>query len=191
MMNPKLVFGLFLVLAIAQLALPLGQIWKYEDVLRTGQLYKIRTAAVDPYDALRGKYVALNYADTEAVLGNGYKIDNHSPAYVSLRRDENGFAQFVELTATPPPAGDYLRVECVECQFSSGKALFVLPFDKFFMEENKAPQAEQAYRRSSNQRGRIDSRTYVRVRVKGGRGVIEDLYVEDRPIREFIETTPK
>jgi uncharacterized membrane-anchored protein len=191
MMNPKWVFGLFLVLAIAQLALPLGQIWKYEDVLRTGQLYKFRTAPVDPYDALRGKYVALNYADTEAVLRNGYQIDNHSPAYLSLRRDENGFAQFVELAATPPQAGDYLRVECVEYQFSSGKARFVLPFDKFFMEENKAPQAEQAYRRYGNQRGQKDSRTYVMVRVKGGRGVIENLYVEDQPIREFIKTRTK
>jgi hypothetical protein len=59
------------------------------------------------------------------------------------------------------------------------------------MEENMASQAEQAYRRYANQRNRIDSRTYVMVRVKGGRGVIEDLYVEDRPIREFIETRPK
>jgi uncharacterized membrane-anchored protein len=186
MMNPKLVFGLFLVLAIAQLALPLGQIWKYEDVLRNGRLYKFRTAPVDPYDALRGKYVALNYADTEAVLRSGDSINPHGgPAYVSLRRDDNGFAQFVELTAAPPLAGDYLRVEC---QYSDrNKMRFVLPFDKFFMEENKAPQAEQAYRRYGNQRGRIDSRTYVVARVKDGRSVIEDLYVDDQPIREFIK----
>jgi uncharacterized membrane-anchored protein len=190
MMNPKLIFGLFLVLAIAQLALPLGQIWRYEDVLRTGQPYKFRTAPVDPYDALRGKYVALNYADTEAVLRAGDPINPHGGyAYVSLRRDENGFAQFVELAAAPPPTGDYLRVECQ--YMDRNKMRFVLPFDKFFMEENKAPQAERAYWRYGNQRGRIDSRAYVLVRVKGGRGVIEDLYVEDQPIREFIKTRPK
>jgi uncharacterized membrane-anchored protein len=188
MTNPKLVFGLFLALAIVQLAMPLGQIWKYEDVLRNGELYRFRTAPVDPYDAFRGKYVALNYADTEAVLRNGDQIHAGSHAYVSLSKDENGFAHFVELSAAPPK-GDYLRVEYQYIHDS--KASFRLPFDKFFMEESKAPQAEQAYWRYSNRRGQKDITAYVLVRVKGGRGVIEDLYVKDQPIREFIRTMPK
>jgi uncharacterized membrane-anchored protein len=188
-MNPKLAFGLFLALAIAQLAMPLGQIWKYEDILQTGRLYKFRTAPVDPYDAFRGKYVALNYADTVATLHKGDRISSHAPAYVTLRQDENGFAQFDHLAAVPPPSGDYLRVEC---QYSfETKARFRLPFDKFFMEESRAPQAERAYRLYGARRSQASGPTYVQVRVKHGRGVIENLYIENRPIREFIKTMPK
>jgi len=188
-MNPKLIFGLFLTLAIAQLATPLGQIWKYENILQAGRLYKFRTAPVDPYDAFRGRYVALNYADTVAKLHAGDKIASRSPAYVTLHQDENGFAQFDELSADPPQSGDYLRVEC---QYSfENKVRFRLPYDKFFMEENKAPQADRAYWIHGNRRGQTGNRAYVLVRIKGGRGVIEDLYIEDRPIREFIKTMPK
>jgi uncharacterized membrane-anchored protein len=189
MLNPKLAFGLFLSLAIAQLATPLGQIWKYEDVLQTGRLYKFRTAPVDPYDAFRGKYVALNYANTEAMLHKGDTINSYSPAYVTLHQDENGFAKFDELSEYAPPSGDYLRVECHGSY--NNKAGFRLPFDTFFMEESQAPRAETAYRLHGNQRGQATNRAYVLVRVKGGRGVIEDLYIEDKPIREFLKTMPK
>ena len=184
-MKPKLVFGLFLALALTQLAMPLGQIWKYEDVLKTGRLYKFRTAPVDPYDAFRGKYVALNYAGSETKLREGDKIHYRGPAYVALRQDENGFVQFGELSAEPPPTGDYVRVEY---QY---RDRFRLPFDKFFMEENKAPQAERAYRLYGNRRSQANGRTYVTVRIKGGRGVIEDLYIEDKPIREFVRMMSK
>jgi uncharacterized membrane-anchored protein len=188
-MNPKWVFGLFLILAVIQVAMPLGQIWKYEDVLATGRLYKFRTAPVDPYDAFRGKYVALNYAGTEAMLHEGDHFDRGDPAYVSLRQDENGFAQFVELCAKPPASGDYLRVEYQYIQ--ANKAHFRLLFDRYFMEETKAPQADLAYRRYGNRPGQAKDSAYVLAHVKGGRGVIEDLYIEDQPVREFLKTMPK
>jgi uncharacterized membrane-anchored protein len=184
-MNPKLVFALFIAVAVVQLATPIGQIWKYEDTLRTGRVYKFRTAPVDPYDAFRGKYVALNYAGTVTAIREGDQIRPRGLAYVALSQDENGFALFGELSADPPPSGDYLRVEC---QFSTfdNKAHFRLPFDRFFMEESKAPKAEQAYRRYGNRQGQTIGQAYVMVRVKSGRGVIEDLFVKDQSIREFI-----
>ena len=188
-MNPKWVFGLFLILAVIQVAMPLGQILKYENVLRTGRLYKFHTAPVDPYDAFRGRYVALNYVDTDATLHEGDHLNRGDPAYVSLRQDKNGFAQFVELSVDPPAAGDYLRVEYI--YFQANKAHFALPFDQYFMEETKAPQAERAYRRFSNQLGQATGSAYVLVHVKGGRGVIEDLYIEDQPVREFLKNMPK
>jgi uncharacterized membrane-anchored protein len=187
-MNPKLVLGLFIALALAQLAAPIFQIWKYEDVLDTGQPYKFRTAPVDPYDAFRGKYVALNYAGTVATIRKEERTSPYGSGYVSLRRDDKGFAQFGDLTANPPTSGDYLRVQ----YYSAGShAEFRLPFDRFFMEECKALQAEQAYWCYGNRRGEASVEAYAMVRVKGGRGVIEDLFIKDTPIREFIKTMPK
>lgn len=185
-MNPRLIFVLFLLLSVAQLATPIGQIRKYEDLLRTGHAYKFRTAPVDPYDAFRGKYVALSYANTVTTLRKGDNIGFSGPAYVALSRDESGFALFGELSSDPPPSGDYLRVER---QFAAvdNKAHFRLPFDRFYMEESKAPKAEQAYRRYSNRQGQNGRPAYAVVRVKNGRGVIENLFINDQPIREFIQ----
>jgi hypothetical protein len=49
------------------------------------------------------------------------------------------------------------------------------------MEERKAPKAEQVYRENSRN-------TYALVRVRDGVGVIEDLFVGDKPIRELAAT---
>ncbi len=187
-MNAKLIFGLYVILAVVQLAVPFGQIRKYEDILTTGAVYKLRTAPVDPYDAFRGRYVALNYAGTEAPLRKGERLENRSTAYVALRRDGNGFAQFVELSGEPPLEGDYLRV-----QYFSMNAIgedvpsFRLPYDKFFMEEAQAPQAEAAYRKHVKRSGDKDSGTYVVMRVKAGRGVIEELYIGNKPVRDMLK----
>jgi uncharacterized membrane-anchored protein len=186
-MKPRAIFGLFVAVAVVQLAVPVCQIRKYEDILRTGAVYRFRTAPVDPYDAFRGRYVALNYADTVAMLRRGEKFENRAPAYVTLQKDQAGFVQFGEISRVPPVQGDYLRVEYLYTSNGSvTKAHFRLPFDKFFMEETKAPQAEAAYWKHGNRRNREGDPTYVIVRVKAGRGVIQDLYIKDKPIRDFL-----
>jgi uncharacterized membrane-anchored protein len=186
-MNPRLIFSLFVAVAAVQLAVPVGQIRKYEDILLTGVTYKFRTAPVDPYDAFRGRYVSLNYANTVAPLRQDEKLEMHAPAYVALHKDEDGFAQFGEMAGIPPVEGDYLRVEYLYTNGANEPdAHFRLPFDKFFMEETKAPRAEAAYWKHGNRRDQTVDATYVVVRVKGGRGVIEDLYIKGKPIRDFL-----
>lgn len=188
-MNSKGILGLFLVVAAIQLAVPLGQIWRYEDVLRTGAVYKFRTAPVDPYDAFRGRYLALNYADTVATvtMRPDTNLRSGARAFVSLQQDADGFARFGALTGKPPAEGDYLRVEFL---WGGGapenEAHFRLPFDRFFMEETLAPRAEAAYLEHANRGNLTDTPTYVLVRVKQGRGVIEDLYIRNVPVREFL-----
>lgn len=184
-MSPKVIFGLFVAVAAVQLATPVGQIWKYEDILRTGKPYKFRTAPVDPYDAFRGRYVALNYDGASVPVRKDDALEYRRPAYVSLEQDSNGFAVFGELSSQAPVGRDYVRVEYLYRNWTNtNTAVFRLPFDKFFMEESAAPRAEEAYRRAG--RGSSNTVSYAAVRVKNGRGVIEDLYIQGKPIRKFL-----
>jgi len=186
-MNTKFLFGLYVLLAVVQMAVPLGQIRKHEDILKTGAVYNFRTAPVDPYDAFRGRYVALSYADTVAAVRKGEKLESQAPAYVSLSRGADGFAQFGELSFEPPAGCDYLRVQYLyEDDKANGTGHFRLPYDRFFMEETQAPLAEEVYRKHHGRDGQSDRAAYVGVRVKDGRGVIEDLYIDNKPIREFL-----
>jgi uncharacterized membrane-anchored protein len=179
----KIVFGLFVVLAAVQLAVPVSQIWKHEDILATGRAYKFKTAPVDPYDAFRGRYVALQFAGTAAPVRASDKLE-YQHAYVRLEEGADGFVRFKELSATPPSGMDYLRVQ-IGYGISTNTS-FELPFDRFYMEESAAPKAEAAYF-AANRRGQTNDQTYVVVRVKGGRGVIEDLFVKGKPIRAFLK----
>lgn len=190
-MNSKWTFGLYVILVIVQLAVPVSQIWRYENILQTGHVYKFRTAPIDPYDAFRGRYVFLNFADTVAPIRPGDKIAG-GPVYVELEEGEDGFAQFKQISTEPPANGDYLRAKDPwENRDSQILYHFSMPFDKFFMEENAAPKAEEAYRKFGSRRGEIQEDTYALVRVKGGIGVIEDVYIKNQPIREFIKTMPQ
>lgn len=56
------------------------------------------------------------------------------------------------------------------------------------MEESQAPEAEQAYREHSRRETRD---AYVTVRVLYGMAVIEELYVDGKPIREFLKERAK
>ena len=59
-LNKSLTIGIFVTVAFLQLLIPIQMITSRERILDKGTLYKFRTRPVDPYDAFRGKYVALS-----------------------------------------------------------------------------------------------------------------------------------
>jgi uncharacterized membrane-anchored protein len=63
-------------------------------------------------------------------------------------------------------------------------AYLQLPFDRYYMNESKAPQAESAYWSHSR---RTNQAAYVSVRVLDGFAVLEDLYIDDTPIQDFLK----
>ena len=59
------------------------------------------------------------------------------------------------------------------------------PFDKLWVAEKIAPQAEQAYRENSR-RGKEN--TYVTVRVLNGDAALEQLYIDNQPLADYLRT---
>jgi len=180
----RIIFGLFVVAALAQLAAPSSLLWRYEQTLRTGRAYKFRTAPVDPYDAFRGRFVALAFENTQAPARGGEHLKLRERAYVGIAEGADGFAQFTELSAEPPTEGDYLHVE--PTWRNPTNTHFTVSFNRYYMEETKAPKAERAYR-ERNWRSNTNRNTYALVRVRGGVGVIEDLYIDGKPVSQYLQ----
>ena len=189
--NVKVRFVLFVVFAMATLAAPLSIIWKYENTLRHGTLFKFRTQPVDPYDAFRGRYVTLSFADnwmegtdTDSEKGSGI-------LYVRLKRDAEGFAVPAEVSRKRLSRDDVVTVDAFG--WGGHPWQFNYPFDRYYLPEDIAPMAEQLYR-EANMRGGANSRgesrakadTYVTVRVRNGVGVIEELWLNGVPVREAV-----
>jgi hypothetical protein len=57
-----------------------------------------------------------------------------------------------------------------------------MPFGRFYMDEDLAPEAERAV--WSGPRGQREAS--VSVRVRNGVGVIEDLYIDGTPIHQWL-----
>ena len=184
-MKTRLLLGLFGLALFAQLAVPASMILKRERVLAHGQAFKFRTAPVDPYDAFRGRYVALGFDQRSLAAPPGHDFARGQTVHAVLVEDADGFATFAGLRRDRPDAEPYLTTKI---QYVGGDLVHLrLPFDRFYMDENEAPAAEQAYRQNSV---RSNRNAYVQVRIEKGFGVIEDLYVDDTPIREYLDRNP-
>ncbi len=180
MTKKSVVVGLFAVLAAIQIAAPLYMAWRWEDILQTGVSYKWRTAPVDPYDALRGRYIDLQFMDARGPAAPGENFKYGQTVYASLGADAASFARITAVSAAKPAGGDYVEARAGYYTAATGLWTVLLPFKRFYMREDLAPLAEKAYQRTAGKDA------VVTVRIKGGLGVIEQLYIGDKAIDEYL-----
>jgi uncharacterized membrane-anchored protein len=183
--NKKIILGLFICLAVVQTAVPVWAIVLREITLRSGTVFKFRTAPVDPYDAFRGRYVAIYPEESSAPTG-GVAFNRGDKVYAHIVEGKQGFAEFSQVTFERPGGNAYIiaRVNFVTRADDGAERVYLnLPIDRFYMEEKAAPAAEEAYRRYSSTAQRD---AYVVVRVNKGLAVIEDLYVAGKPIGNLV-----
>ena len=182
------IFGAFILLAIAQIAVSAIRIRKWEDVLRTGTRIRLRTVPVDPYDAFRGRYVALNFEEETVPLALGPELKRGEEVYALFQKDEDGFGRIEKLVKDRPSEGIYLRIKVYHPISSKNQIRLRFPFERFYLEEEIAPAAEKAYESQSKDDKRD---AYVTVRIKNGYGVLEDLFIGDKPIAQFLRDEKK
>lgn len=181
-------FLLALVLVVlAQLLMPVQMIRKWENVLSKGKLYKFQTEPVDPVNPIKGRYVALRFAEDTLRLQKDHGLKYRQDVYLELGLNPRGYAMIRKLH-TKPPAGNiyYLQatVSTIDDWSSNktSKIYFTYPFEEYFMDEFKAPKAERIYLDSAMK----PEFTYALVKVYKGGGVIQDLYINNRPVKELV-----
>ena len=173
---------LLAMVAAAQLAVPAWMILARERTLHRGEIFRFRTAPVDPYDAFRGRYVALAFDNETARVPADLALHRGEEVFVTLERDAHGFAELGSVSRQQPPSMPYLRLPV---NYTQGQeAHFDLPFDRYYMNERLAPEAERAHRQSF-QRGEAQE-SYVEVRIYRGRAVLEELFVAGRPAAKLV-----
>jgi len=173
--------ALFSVLSVFQVAVPVWMIANREMTLRHGRQFRFRAAPVDPYDAFRGRFVALQFEQNSAPVPADEKLTMNQKVYAQLAEGENGFARIVKASAKRP--NDEAYVQCRVNSITDSLVYLEFPFNRYYMDEKLAPAAEAAYREHSRREVRD---VYVIVRVKDGHAVLEELYIEGMPIREFL-----
>lgn len=180
-MNRTVLMGLFIVVAAAQIAVPASMIVRREAVLEQGRLFRFRVQPVDPYDAFRGRYVSLSLAEDSGPVPAGSVWIAGQTVYAQLVEDSQGFAHIGRVTASEPDHPDYIaaKVRYVE----GDRAFLDLFLDRYYTNENLAPEAESAYREHA--RAGVED-AYVAVRVRNGDAVIEGLYVAGERIEDFV-----
>jgi uncharacterized membrane-anchored protein len=174
----------FVAVAAIQLAVPAWVIVRRELALRHGVQFKFRTEPVDPADVFRGRYVQLRLEPDRVTVPDCKRWQYNQRAYAILSADTNGFALVTGLQRTPPSGRHAIKVRVGWPDVNSSQVHFSWPMDRYYMEESKAAAAETAYREHSS---RTNRNCHITVMVRSGTAVIENLFIVDRPVRDYIE----
>jgi uncharacterized membrane-anchored protein len=175
----KLRLIIFLVVALAQIAVPASMIWKRQRTLREGRLWKFRTAPVDPVDAMRGRYLVLRFEAENFVSARS--LPYRGTVYARLKEDADGFAVVDQVDETPTEGDDVVKAESLSYYDRMAHVRF--PFDRLWVTEANAPAAEKAYAEHSR-REKVDA--YATVRVHNDDAGIEELYIAGQPLRDYL-----
>lgn len=170
-------------MVLVQLYVPANMIFKKESVLTEGKEFRFRTRPIDPSDPFRGKYVVLSFQDNAIKVNNAADWYPGEEIYVSLTTNEEGFAKIQSVSKDQPmDTEDYVKSTIEYIMNDSVRDLTVyFPFDRYYMEESKAYNAELAYNEATLDTNQI---SYALVSVKKGDAVIKDVIIDGIPIRE-------
>ena len=188
---------LFGIAVITQLFVIGWMITSHENVLKNGVQYKMKTVPIHPYDPFRGRYVRLRIDDKlEIVSRNAYKVND--PVYAILDVDELGFASVSSIQRETPSHPKFIKTTIKrvsayvknrddknKSKIEVHQVTLDLPFQRFYLEESMAPEAEALY--WDRQRSDVDS--YITVRVLKGKAVLEELFFNGIPVSEFIKSS--
>jgi uncharacterized membrane-anchored protein len=181
-MKTKYIIIAFILTVLAQGFVPAKMVYDSEMTERHGTLFKFRTEPVDPSDPFRGKYVVLNYND-DVFFTKDSAWNRDEKVYIVLKNDKEGFAEISDALHTAPKSGSNYIATTVELY--DGERLHVnLPFNRFYMEEGKAQEAETAYRIHNSQDNA--KATYGLVAVMDGSAVLKDVIIDDIPIKDYV-----
>lgn len=178
----------FAVVALLQLSVPASMIWNREQTLRQGRVWKFRTAPVDPVDAIRGRYIALRF-DAEIIPRKRPPEERSSsaPVYLTLKEDTAGFAQVDQIVVTPTHGNNVVKADSGYWFQDADHVRVRFPFDQYWVTEKDAPAAEKAYVENSR---REKQNAYVTIRVRDGDAAIEELFIDNQPLKEYLRAHP-
>jgi uncharacterized membrane-anchored protein len=191
-MNKPLYFFLaFGLMVLFQLGMPLRTAYRYEVALRKGVAFKFKTEPIDPNDPFRGKYVSLRFSPLEGQLPPkrlkelATSLVPQQTVYATVEPDSNGYARITDIYPAVP-SGDtpYFPVQVNYLSPWDTTSIMVslrYPFERFYLEEHRAPAAEDRYLdalRDSTQD------VYALVRIRAGIAVLEDVVINGVSITE-------
>ena len=188
---------IFIGYAVLVLLIPTWIIGSSENILSNGKLYKFRVQGRDPFDFFRGNYLTVRI-DTRGIATDKKDWKAGQTVYLTIDKDEQGYAYFDEALENPPKKGDYMESRVVRwwdaTEAIGGFGLFggrgrerttvdvEMPnnLTKYFINEEYATDGEyvmQSMRRA----------TTVHVRVLNGSARLQDLYVGPTPMMKYLE----
>jgi len=180
---------IFLTLLSAVQLIFLGDImFDYETLAMKGRIYKFEIAPIDPNDPFRGKYINLSFEADDFPGPYPKNFMEQSTLCLAISEDAEGFAYVSSVSNDVPKKGDYIRINSDQIHKSYGreKGLHIdFPFERFYIEENKASRAEQSLRQRAIE-GEV-LQAYAEIAISQGKAGLIDVKLNDVPLNIWLD----
>ncbi len=176
-------------MCVAQWIVPGKMIYDSENVITEGVEYKFKTAPIDPSDPFRGKYITLNFESNFLTFDDTVEWQAGQEIFVTFTTDSAGFAIPEAISSTQPNTGSFLRttVDYV-ADYDDHKVWIKLPFNRFYLEESKASEAERVYWEAQRDSTQI---AHALVSMGSGQAVLKNVFINDVPIVDIVNNLNK
>ena len=182
-------------------------VWRYERIVRNGTEVRLKCRAYDPYDPLRGRYLAMTVREECTNILFEVKEEHlwrgtDEKAFVKLAKTPDvGLYRVDAIAREPMDDGLWVKPESLRIEYALGysdkredesdaefkarrdkagfKAVMSFP-DQLFVNEKIAPEAEKLLRKKS------DSAVAV-YRAYDGRIVLTDIEIDGKPILSAVK----
>lgn len=180
----------FCVVALIQFFVPAQMILGQEDILNNGKPYKFITQPIDPNDPFRGKYITLRY-EINSVQTLDTTWQRGADVFVYIK-DSLGYAKLDTISKYKLERKTDYVIAKADYLYRKSKwnnnpthLNFDLPFNRFYMNENKSKPAEDAVRIRRNDT--VIKNVYGLVYIKDGSSVLKDVFINDMSIQDYVD----
>lgn len=176
--------AIFAVAVLAQWLVPLVGVWQHERVIARGVAVRIPCASPDPYDPLRGRYLAVSPAETKAPAPGGMPDRAAVPVWATLVLGNDGLARIGSLALERVSGPTVIMLVARPSGTSNGVRTVILewPLDRFYLNERLAADADTLFA----ERLAAGKLPVAEIRLLDGRAVLTDLLLDGTPVRELV-----
>ena len=160
-------------------------IYNQEDILNSGKIVKFQCEPIDPNDPFRWKYITINFKENEIKVKSSKDWYSNETVFAKIITSKDGFAKIQSISKTEPTDNStYLKLKVDYVNDNENIIHLDFPFNRFYMNEYKAKNAEKVYAESTIDATKI---AYALVATKNGEAAIKDVLIDNISIKELAK----
>ena len=180
---------LICIATIMQVSILINIIMEHKTILKEGAKFKMKAKIVDPYDPFRGRFIKIQINES-IEIETTENIMQGDTIKIALTEKE-GFAEIEDIKKKGLKNSVFIKTRVKKLRIIENKEnkkkvriTIDLPLKRFYMKENIAKKVEALIQKRKNI---SRENTYITFRVLNGKALIENLYIDNTPIKKLAK----
>jgi len=195
MKSKKLLFSVFILVALAQIFVPWQMISKHANFAEAGAAFKFKidSRLIEGNNragaSIRGKYIWLDLAEDHIKIADRKEWEQNESAFILFTRDSLGFAKIESVTKTQPQnSADWVRAG-VWINWRDSITLHVnYPFNQYYIKDTNPKDIESVIKHGLNDSTKVN---YLDIKIRENQFYVNDLVIDGVSFKDLMDKLKK